>query len=540
MTLGWIQAAGGLGLFLLGMVTMTDGLRQTAGDALQRLLRRFTRSAASGALTGALVTAIVQSSSAVTVSAVGFAGAGLLSFREALGIVFGANIGTTMTGWMVVLLGFKLQLGLVAPLAILAGVLLRIFGRRRAASIGTALAGFGLIFLGIDALRGGLSGLEAWIPTDQLPADRIAGRLLLVGMGILITLITQSSSAGVATAITALSTGAIDFAQAASLVIGMDMGTTVKAALATIGGSLPARRTGWAHVIYNLFSGTLAFVLAPLYQSLLEAASPGVTIRQPEVALVAFHTSFNTLGVLIAVPFAGRFAQLIERLVPERSEAFRQRLDTALLAEPELALRALAPTLAELAERSFAVLQKLLQLGPNAPPQSERVGLLSIALVEVQRYIGLLRSPFEAPSSAARRVAALHLVDQLRRLLGREERSGRAAELHADPELRRLAMLVASELEGALDPPAGAADTWPEARLEATRTSLREGRKPFRTSVAQQAMSGELDPDEALDHMDAYRWLERVTHHAWRVVHHLGQVRRELPTPLVVEPSEPE
>ncbi|MDQ1362380.1 MAG: phosphate:Na+ symporter, partial [Pseudomonadota bacterium] len=142
-----LNAIGGLGLFLLGMVIMTDGLRSMAGDAVRNVLMRFTRSPLSGAVTGAVTTVILQSSSATTVTAVGFVGAGLMSFSQALGVIFGANIGTTLRGWVIVLVGFKLQLGLILMPLILFGALARLLSRSYMAHIGFALAGFGLIFV---------------------------------------------------------------------------------------------------------------------------------------------------------------------------------------------------------------------------------------------------------------------------------------------------------------------------------------------------------------------------------------------------------
>lgn len=247
-----LQAVGGLGIFLLGMLIMTEGLRALTGNAIQRLLIRFTQTPTSGALTGAIATAILQSSSATTVAAVGFVGAGLLTFPAALGIIFGANIGTTITGWLVALIGFKLQLGTLMMPLILIGVLMRLFAKVRPGQIGYALAGFGLIFVGIEAMQQGMAGLESHFLADTFPANTFTGRLILVLLGIVVTLITQSSSAGVAAALTALFTGTIEFEQAAALIIGMDVGTTVTAIIATIGGSVGSRRTGLSHIVYNL------------------------------------------------------------------------------------------------------------------------------------------------------------------------------------------------------------------------------------------------------------------------------------------------
>ena len=145
-----LQTIGGLGLFLLGMIIMTEALRSLAGQIIRNALMRFTRNPLSGAVTGAISTAVLQSSSATTVAAVGFVGAGLITFPESLGIIFGANIGTTITGWLVALIGFKLQLGTLMFPVIFIGVMLRLFGNKRISNIGMGIAGFALIFIGIS------------------------------------------------------------------------------------------------------------------------------------------------------------------------------------------------------------------------------------------------------------------------------------------------------------------------------------------------------------------------------------------------------
>ncbi|MEC7907252.1 MAG: Na/Pi symporter [Verrucomicrobiota bacterium] len=189
-----ITAVGGLGFFLFGMAVMTSGLKKLAGERMHHWLGRATNTPVSGALTGATVTAIVQSSSATTAAAIGFVGAGLMTF-QALGILFGANIGTIITGWAVALLGFKLKLGEVSlPLLFIAALLYLNKSRRRLRGSGKALAGFALIFLGIDFLQTGISGARDWIDLSDVQASAFGGRVLLVLIGIALTLITQSSS----------------------------------------------------------------------------------------------------------------------------------------------------------------------------------------------------------------------------------------------------------------------------------------------------------------------------------------------------------
>jgi len=181
MIASFLMAFGGIGLFLLGMVVLTDGLRGLAGNALRQLLFQSTRTPLRGAAAGALTTAIIQSSSATTVTAVGFVSAGLLTFPQGLGIVFGANVGTTITGWIVAVFGFKLNLGTVALPLIFVGVLLRLFSYTRLRHLGWALAGFGLLFVGIDFMQQGMSEFEGAVTPADFPEDTLVGRIVEMG-----------------------------------------------------------------------------------------------------------------------------------------------------------------------------------------------------------------------------------------------------------------------------------------------------------------------------------------------------------------------
>ena len=290
------------------MIVMTDGLRALAGHAMRAVLMRFTKSPLTGALTGAISTAILQASGITTLAAIGFVGAGLITFPESLGIIFGANIGTTFKGWIIALLGFKLSLGNVFLPIVFIGAILRLFSKGRLATVGYSIAGFGLVFVGLTFMQESMSELHGFVTFENLPADTLSGRLLLVALGIIFTVLTQSSSAGVAAALTALYADIINFNQAAALVIGMDLGTTSTAAIATIGGSVGVRRTGFSHVIFNLLTALLALLLINPYTWVWNYFSPGELIKNAEIALVGFHTCFNTLGVIMILPFTNQFA----------------------------------------------------------------------------------------------------------------------------------------------------------------------------------------------------------------------------------------
>ena len=230
-----ITILGGLGLFLLGMNLLTDGLRGMAGTDLRGLLRRAVRGPCSGVATGAVVTGLVQSSSATTMMTIGLVSAGLLTFNQAVGVVLGANVGTTSTSWLVALLGLKFSIGSAALPLIFAGAMLRMMGRGRAVPGGLAMAGFGLLFVGIGMLADGMSGIAERFSPSDMPGATLAGRAALLGIGCALTIVTQSSSVAAAATLSALHAGAIGLDQAMAMVVGQNIGTAVSSAVAAIG-----------------------------------------------------------------------------------------------------------------------------------------------------------------------------------------------------------------------------------------------------------------------------------------------------------------
>lgn len=523
---GFLQAVGGLGMFLLGMVVMTEGLRELAGETLQRVLARFTKSPASGAATGAATTAVIQSSSATSVAAIGFVDAGLLTFPQALGILFGANIGTTITGWLVALLGFKLNLGtLVMPLA-LVGVLMYLFTKGRTRHAGIALAGFALIFVGIDLMQAGMAGLEGTVTPETFPADTWGGRLLLVGIGILITLVTQSSSAGVATAITAVSMGAISFPQAAALVIGFDVGSTFTAVLATIGGSVSARRTGFSHVIYNLMTGTGAYLLLPVYPWALDKLLPGAIQSDPELALVGFHTFFNAIGIIAVIPAAHAFARLIIRLVPERGPVLTRRLNDTLVSQPAIAMQAATTTLFEIIEHVMAVLPRLLSNGHSTETPPPDLVQAANALQEVDIYLDKVVTSPEQGQVHQQHVSALHLSDHLKRIVHRCQDPEAIKVIRSDDELAAIAGDVAASADRIRGWLRETREPTPVDDLESSWEDLAALTGPYRERIAIRVASDDIGHEDASYRLEGFRWLRRVLFHLWRIARRTDVLRR--------------
>ena len=528
-----LMVAGGIGLFIVGMIILTEGLRGLSGEALRRFLARSTRTPLRGAIAGALSTAAIQSSSATTVMTVGFVSAGLLTFSQALGIIFGANIGTTVTGWLVAIVGFKLKLGMVMVPLVLVGALLKLFGRGRMQSFGWALAGFSLLFVGIESMQQGMLMFKGHVTPEDFPEDTFTGRIQLVLLGIAITIVTQSSSAGVATALVALSTGVISFSQAAALVIGMDVGTTFTAALATLGGSTATRRTGYAHVIYNVLTATLAFFLLGPYSA---AVTPYITdgdVSNAQIALVAFHTIFNTLGVLLVLPFTRQFEVLMRRLVPERGTPLLRRLDDALLAEPGSAVDAASATVRDIFQRLSGVLGDLLD--PNRGPavRPSRLDSIDEALLATRRYLDQVQTEPRHHATHIRHVATVHALDHLFRLARRCRQEQRLEIVRSDEELVPLSELVKKEaLRLRVQFDFGAA----EKRLDDLRKTLREERRGYRTDTIAAASTQSGVTSGTLERLDSVRWLHRVAYHLWRVCHHMHTIE----DPVSAKPLEAE
>lgn len=215
--------AGGIGLFLLGMVLMSDSLKALAGESLRTALSHLTGKPMKALMAGIGATVAVQSSTATTMATIGFVSAGLLSFGNAIGVIIGANIGSTSTGWIVAVLGMKFSISALAMPIIGLGALMKLLGKDRLALVGLVLCGFGLLFVGIDFLQQAMADLAQHIDLSRFAADSWGARLVLVVIGIVMTIVLQASSAALATTLAALSAGTIDFAQATSLVIGQNI-----------------------------------------------------------------------------------------------------------------------------------------------------------------------------------------------------------------------------------------------------------------------------------------------------------------------------
>ena len=354
---------GGLGLFLLAIGMMTDGLKLAAGNALRTLLAKWSKTPFRGVVSGAAMTALVQSSSAVTVASLGFVNAGLLSMRHALGIVYGANIGTTMTGWLVAMVGFKLNIQAVALPMIGVGMILKLLKpNSRLASVGIAIAGFGLFFVGIDSLKTAFEGIVSTFDLSQFKAEGVEGFLMYLVIGFVMTVLTQSSSASIALTITAATSGMVGIYAAGAMVIGANIGTTSTAMFASIGATSSAKRVAAAQVVFNVATAVVAALILPLLFGLIHWVTAVAEIdADPGITLAIFHTLFNLLGVALIFPLNDKLASFLEqRFVSLEEEASKPKhLDKNIAQTPDLAVNALILELLSVSDRFLHVYPKL-------------------------------------------------------------------------------------------------------------------------------------------------------------------------------------
>ena len=512
---------GGVGLFLSGMLLMSDGLKAAAGGRLQWFLERSTGTPFAAFLTGMALTVLVQSSSATTISTIGFVSAGLLSFPSAIGVIIGANVGTTSTGWIVALLGFKLNIGAIALPFIGVGALMRLLSHGARASVGMALVGFGLIFIGIDFLQEGMGGLAQSIDLSPFAQPTLINHLWLVLIGATMTVLLQSSSAAVALTLTALNSGAIGLEQSAYLVIGQNLGTTVKAILAAAGASIPAQRTALAHVFFNGAAGLVAFIAAPWLLSLAVGWSSALGEDDPAVVIALFHTIFNLIGAALFLPFTVPFARLIERLIPDRGPMLTRYLDSSVLQVPNVAVEAAARALGDIAAVTLKEAADLLRNGALTRTGEDHLQTAQNAMDETSRFLGKIQFNGQRDEIFARRLALLHAGDHVDRLIEacQEQRSPIVGD-----EVGAAALRLAHDLDAAilwLQTRDGDAETLIRQLAQAS-ASLAETRRHQRERVLEATAAGRLLPDQAQHRLESMRWVDRIGYHTWRTLLHLA------------------
>ncbi|WP_179289081.1 Na/Pi cotransporter family protein [Bacillus sp. 7894-2] len=302
---------GGLGIFLYGIKFMGDGLQKSAGDRLRDLLDRFTTNPLMGVLAGVLVTILIQSSSATTVITVGLVSAGFMTLRQAIGVIMGANIGTTVTAFII-----GIDIGEYAlPIIALGSILLFFFKKQKIHNIGQIVFGFGALFYGLELMSGGMKPLRTLESFHDLTVSMSSNPVLGVVVGTVFTVIVQSSSATIGILQGLFSEELINLDAALPVLFGDNIGTTITAVLAAIGASVAARRAAAVHVLFNLVGTTIFLILLKPFTFLVETLQGKMDLN-PEMTIAFAHGIFNTSNTLIQLPFVAVLAWIVTKLIP--------------------------------------------------------------------------------------------------------------------------------------------------------------------------------------------------------------------------------
>jgi phosphate:Na+ symporter len=553
-----VSIVGGVGLFLLGMAVMTDGLKALAGTALKTVLEKAAATPLLGTFWGAIITLLVQSSSATTMTTIGLVSAGLLTFPQGLSLVFGANIGTTGTGWLVAAFGVRISLTAWALPIVFVGALMKVIGRGRLAAAGAAIAGFALILVGLSTLQEGMSGLaESLHPSDLPTIMNVAGAIdlaglarviLLVAVGAIMTTVMQSSTASIAVTLSALHAGAVGLDQGLALVIGQNIGTATSSAVAAIGASSTAKRLAVAYIAFKLVAALIAVALFPFVTPLIVRAAQTIDAT---ALLAAYHTAYNVIGVAVLLPLMGPFTRAIERLLPERGSPFTKYLDPASLRSPMVAVEAVRRTI----ERALETLCGATASGLESAVKGSMVRPAIDEATRLQASHGVRQAsdflsksdPPPSEEGHAWFTSTVHALDHASRLAETVDAMAKTGVATDGPEELGAAALCAGSMrdaagaaanlavaagpghaadDGSAKPasgaPAGPVDDVAQS-LERAAKALADLRAAHRSATLEMVASGKLTTAQALARVDAVALMSRLTHHAWRAVAHLNR-----------------
>ncbi|WP_233237875.1 Na/Pi cotransporter family protein [Bordetella sp. LUAb4] len=547
-----IAILGGVGLFLLGMTVMTDGLKALAGSALRTVLGKAAATPWSGAFWGAMVTLLVQSSSAVTMTTIGLVSAGILPFAKGLGLVFGANIGTTGTAWLIALVGVRVSLSAYALPMIFIGALTKLLGKGRISAAGGAFAGFALVLYGLTTLQQGMGGLAESLNPSDLPSvlgmadvswlTGTGGLLMLIIVGLAMTAVMQSSTASTAVTIASFYAGAISLEQGAALIIGQNIGTATSSAMAAIGASVTAKRLALAYVLFKLIAALIAIFSFPFAVGLMRRLALSV---DGTTLLAAYHTAFNVAGVAVLLPATQWFTRVVERIMPSKETALERALDRSVLANPVVAVEAARRVVADVLKTASASIAAALSgnVDPHGVPGTATA---AATLGEVKDFLSELHGPAETEADVdhLHLTSTLHALDHATRLVenmatGRFIAPSNTQDAAVALDLQATALCVRAmrgaeevgasitaqaALSGHTDPIGWTVSVEVASELAELESATRELdaiERDHRAATLAAVSPGGLTATEALTRIDNVRRLARLAHHAWRSSAHL-------------------
>ncbi|WP_082233820.1 Na/Pi cotransporter family protein [Halobacillus massiliensis] len=381
------QFLGGLGIFLFGLKYLADGLQRTAGDRLREILDKFTSNPFMGVLAGTVVTILVQSSSTTTVLTVGLVNAGFMTFRQAIGVIMGANIGTTMTAFII-----GIDIGAYGlPILALGAFLLFFFKNKKVSNFGQLFFGLGALFYGLDVMSGGMKPLRSLEAFQDLTVSMSDNPILGVVIGTLFTVIVQSSSATIGILQQLFGEGLIDLQAALPVLFGDNIGTTITAVLAAIGSSIGAKRAAAAHVMFNVIGAAVFLILLVPFTAYVEWLRATLDLN-PEMTIAFAHGSFNIANTVVQFPFIAGIAWVVMRVVPGEDSVIEykpQHLDPIFIEQsPSLALDQAKEEVIRMGEYAYKGLEETsLYLNKKQTKHSELAMQIEEALNNLDRKI---------------------------------------------------------------------------------------------------------------------------------------------------------
>ncbi|MDX1593563.1 MAG: Na/Pi symporter [Gammaproteobacteria bacterium] len=359
----------GVAVFLFGMLSLEEGFRAFTGGVLEQLLRRTTDRLWKSLVFGVVSTTLMQSSSLVSVITISFLSAGLLDLAAGIGIIFGANLGTTTGAWLVAGLGLKVDIAAYAMPMLVFGVILVFQKAKPLKGAGYILAGLGFLFLGIAFMKDGFEAFKETLDLSQFALPGLVGLLVYTLVGILATVVMQSSHATLVITITALAAGQVTYENALALAIGSNVGTTITAILGALSANVEGKRLAGAHLLFNVTTGLLAIVLIGPFAAAVDAISAGIGIADDDytLKLAVFHTLFNLVGIAVMLPLLGRLVQALEHLLRAKAKHISEprHLTDSARDFPDTAVEAVRKETLHIYENSRDVIAAGLYLRPS-------------------------------------------------------------------------------------------------------------------------------------------------------------------------------
>jgi phosphate:Na+ symporter len=333
----WLFLAG-VGIFLFGIYLLEESIAKLSGRAFKQFVRKYTDTPLRGIVSGTLATAVLQSSSAVMLMVIAFAGAGIMPLRNAIGVIFGSNLGTTLTSWVVATLGFKIQMEeIFLPIIGIGGLGLIFMGKSaKGANVSKLLVGFGFLFMGLDYMKSSIEKLAVTI--DFLQFEDYPSLFFMLASFVL-TAIVQSSSASMAIVLSFVFSGAISFENAAAMVIGTNIGTTITVFIGSIGGPIIKKQISVSHFLFNFITGIVILIFLPFITKLFDQLS--LSNQDPVLALALFHTLYNVSGIILFLPIIKPFESLLLRMVQKEKPIEELPLSELTAEVPEAGINSL-------------------------------------------------------------------------------------------------------------------------------------------------------------------------------------------------------